>query len=125
MAEEKLITIRTYSFHNESLIDKAKLESAGIECMLADENTILVQPFYSDTIGGIKLQVNESDVEQALLILADNPEISEENEIIEAPAESMQEQSGAESQDAKTYKWGCVSMIIILILALAYIIIRR
>jgi hypothetical protein len=122
MAEEKLVTIRTYSYHNESLIDKVKLESAGIPCILMDENTILVQPFYSNAIGGIKLQVNESDVDQALQILADNPENENVTDVEEL--QYIQEQQEIESRNAKSYKWGCVSMILFLIVALAYIFFR-
>jgi len=125
MAEEKIVTIRSYSFHNESLIDKAKLESAGIPCMLVDENTILVQPFYSNAIGGIKLQVNESDVEQALQVLTDSPEIEDETSITDEAQEYKQAQANIELQNAKTYKWGCVSMVILLIMALVYIFFRN
>lgn len=124
MTEEKLVTIRTYSFHNESLIDKAKLESAGIPCILMDENTILVQPFYSNAIGGIKLQVNESDVEQALLVLFDNPEIDTTGALDAEELEFQIEQKEIEKQNSKNYKWGCVSMIIILITALTYLFFR-
>ena len=124
MAEEKLVTIRTYSYHNESLIDKAKLESAGIPCILMDENTILVQPFYSNAIGGIKLQVNESEAEQALQILADNPENESEPAIDAEEQEYQLEQRAVEVQNSKNYKWGCVSMILFLIVALAYLLFR-
>ena len=37
------------------------LDSAGIPCYLRDENTVRTEWFWSNLIGGIRLQVNEQD----------------------------------------------------------------
>lgn len=45
------------------------LQHAGIECYIRDENTILADPLLSNAIGGIKLEVKETQVEEARQIL--------------------------------------------------------
>ena len=70
-----LITIKHYVFPHELLIDKSKLESFGIECFTKDELTVQVHNFYSNAIGGIKLQIRESDLEKAKDVLKDLPDI--------------------------------------------------
>ncbi len=68
---EQLITIITV-FHPQQLaIIRAHLEAEGIECFIQDELTIQVNPFYSNAIGGVKLQIRESDKERASEILRD------------------------------------------------------
>lgn len=64
-----LVTINTYTFPHELAIHKSKLESMGIECFVKDELTVQVHNFYSNAIGGIKLQVKEDDAEAAIEIL--------------------------------------------------------
>lgn len=51
------ITLGSYEFLADVLIIKGKLESEGIQVNLKDENTVGVEPFASNAIGGIKLQV--------------------------------------------------------------------
>jgi DNA-directed RNA polymerase subunit RPC12/RpoP len=45
------------------------LQHAGIECYIRDENTILSDPLLSNAIGGIKLEVNETQVSEAREIM--------------------------------------------------------
>jgi len=60
------------------------LESEGIEVFLRDDFTVTVDPFLSNAIGGIKLQVKSSQAEEALKILkdidlnSDRPEVEDE-----------------------------------------------
>jgi hypothetical protein len=65
----KFITIATFSYPSEVAIIKGRLESEGIECFIKDELTIQVNNFFSNAIGGIKLQVRENDVTAARAIL--------------------------------------------------------
>ena len=51
------------------MLAKGSLESAGIECFLADENLVRLDWFISNFIGGIKLNVRVADVENARKIL--------------------------------------------------------
>ncbi|MCX6312649.1 MAG: DUF2007 domain-containing protein [Bacteroidetes bacterium] len=65
------ITIATFNYAHETVIPKAKLESEGILCFVKDEFTMYLQPFFASTSGGIKLQVNHEDAEEAIQILKD------------------------------------------------------
>lgn len=60
-----LVTISRFSFPHEAHIAKAKLESAGIPTFLADEQTIGMDWFNSNALGGVKLKVPESFVIEA------------------------------------------------------------
>ena len=62
-------TLMTFTFPTEAHIVKGFLESNGIEVYLKDEMTVQVNNFYSNAIGGVKLQVNEPDYEQGIQLL--------------------------------------------------------
>ncbi|WP_299587071.1 DUF2007 domain-containing protein [uncultured Microbulbifer sp.] len=64
-----LVTIARFSFPYEAQIAKVRLESEGIEAFIADEHTINMQWLYSDAMGGVRLQVTETDVDEARDIL--------------------------------------------------------
>jgi hypothetical protein len=66
---QQLATIRQFRDLPEALLAKGCLESAGIECFLADENLVRLDWFISNFIGGIKLKVRAADVENARTIL--------------------------------------------------------
>ena len=66
---DALITVKTFTYSQEAAIIHAFLESEGIECYLKDELTAQINPFYSNAIGGIKLQVKKSDYSKAAEIL--------------------------------------------------------
>ena len=67
---DSLITIRRFEHPFEAHICKAKLESEGIHCFLDNEDTMGMYPVFT-IVGGVKLQVRESDVEEAVRILED------------------------------------------------------
>jgi hypothetical protein len=75
---DNLITIKTFTYSSEVLVLRGRLESEGIECFVQDELTIQVDPFYSNTIGGVKLKVRESDLEKAMEILKEGGYITDE-----------------------------------------------
>ncbi len=81
---EELVTIATFSMAVEADLARAKLESEGIECFLADEHTVTVNWLYSQAVGGVKLQVRESDAQRALEILKGSPTLTENAENHEA-----------------------------------------
>ena len=75
---ETLVTIATFHSQPEFLLARARLESADIECFAQDENMLRIGGWHSHILGGIRLQVWESDAEDALAILhhtapLDNP----------------------------------------------------
>jgi DNA-directed RNA polymerase subunit RPC12/RpoP len=55
------------------------LESEGITCFVKDELTVQVHPFISNAIGGVKLQVKESDLSQTIEILKETGYIKDDN----------------------------------------------
>jgi hypothetical protein len=64
-----LVTIRQFRDLPEALLAKGSLESAGIECFLADDNLVRLDWFISNFIGGIKLNVRSADAENAQKLL--------------------------------------------------------
>jgi hypothetical protein len=71
MEMRELVTIQQFRDLPEALLAKGSLESAGIECFLADDNLVRLDWFISNFIGGIKLNVRAADVENARKILAE------------------------------------------------------
>ncbi len=75
--DDKFITVLTFTYPHELAIIRGRLESEGIECFAQDELTVQVNPFYSNAIGGIKLQVRESDYPKAVEILKEEGYITD------------------------------------------------
>jgi hypothetical protein len=69
MQVQELVTIRQFRDLPEALLAKGSLESAGIECFLADENLVRLDWFISNFIGGIKLNVRPADEANARKLL--------------------------------------------------------
>lgn len=65
----ELVTVRQFRDLPEALLAKGSLESAGIECFLADENIVRLDWFISNFIGGIKLNVRPADAANAQKLL--------------------------------------------------------
>lgn len=74
---DTLITAITFTFPHDAHLAKAKLESEGVEVFLKDEMTVQVHNFYSNAIGGVKLQVRSADVDTAHHILVESGYIQE------------------------------------------------
>jgi len=66
---QELLTLRQFRDLPEALLAKGSLESAGIECFLADENLVRLDWFISNFIGGIKLNVRAADYANAQQLL--------------------------------------------------------
>ncbi|MBZ5719518.1 MAG: DUF2007 domain-containing protein [Acidobacteriia bacterium] len=69
LAVRELVSIRKFRDLPEALLAKGMLESAGIECFLADDNMVRMDWFISNFIGGIKLQVGPDDADAAVELL--------------------------------------------------------
>jgi putative signal transducing protein len=61
--------IRRFRDLPEALLAKTSLESAGIDCFLADDNIVRMDWFWSNLLGGVKLFVDAKDAEAAVSIL--------------------------------------------------------
>lgn len=79
MESETFITVLTVTYAHEVAIVRGRLESEGITCFVKDELTVQVIPFYSNAIGGVKLQVLSKDFSRAIEILKETGYIEEEN----------------------------------------------
>src|ERR1700678_3292141 len=74
-SDRQMVTIQSFRDLSEALLAEGMLNSAGIECVLVDDNAGRILGFISDVIGGIRLQVNRSDSEAAKELLEQpNPE---------------------------------------------------
>ena len=65
----KLIKVIECTYPHEAHLAKGLLEASNIEVIMKDEYTVQVNNFYSNAIGGVKLLVEEDQVEDALSIL--------------------------------------------------------
>ena len=72
---DKIITFETFYDPMLAHIIRTRLEDAGIDCFIADENTIGAQPFYNQAIGGIKIKIFERDLERCREVLAEDNEL--------------------------------------------------
>jgi hypothetical protein len=85
----ELVTIRMYRDLPEALLAQGRLESSGIESFLADDNMVRMDWLISNLLGGVKLKVEESNVEFAEEIL--NQEVLDDFDLPESvdnPAET-------------------------------------
>jgi hypothetical protein len=65
----RLVTVRRYRDLMEAFLGRSLLESAGIQSWIADENLVRMDWFYSNMVGGMRLQVDERDEAAAREIL--------------------------------------------------------
>ncbi|MBE8720782.1 putative signal transducing protein [Sphingobacterium pedocola] len=83
------ITLKTFDSYVDAHLLKTKLESEGIPAYLFDEHINALNPLYSIATGGIKLKINESDIDNAIQIIREieNTKYSnDDNEIINCPS---------------------------------------
>lgn len=69
-AEAALVTVARYRDMPEAFVARAVLEEAGIKCLLRDENTVRMEWFWSNLIGGMRLQVAARDEAAARELLS-------------------------------------------------------
>ena len=65
----RLVTVRRYRDLAEAYVGRSLLESADIPAWIADENLVRMDWFYSNLVGGMRLQVAERDEADAREIL--------------------------------------------------------
>lgn len=67
--EDKFEVIGIYQNPHIAHILRTRLKSVGINAWVTDENTIMNTAFYSDKLGGARLQVKIEDAVKALEII--------------------------------------------------------
>jgi predicted RNA-binding Zn-ribbon protein involved in translation (DUF1610 family) len=65
----RLVAVRRYRDLTEAFVGRSLLESAGIPAWIADEHLVQMVWFYSNLVGGMRLQVDERDEAAAREIL--------------------------------------------------------
>jgi len=66
------IVLRRFRDQPDAFLSRSLLDSAEIECYLADENTIRMDWFWSNLLGRIKLCVRKADADTASSLLGQN-----------------------------------------------------
>ena len=74
---DNLTTVITFTLPHHAHLAKAKLQSEGVKVFMKDEMTTQVHNFYSNAIGGVKLQVRSADIDTAHRILVESGYIKE------------------------------------------------
>ena len=74
-----LVMVKRFRDLPEAQIAESILDSAGIDCFLADENTIRMDWLWSNLLGGFKLMVRPEDLDAATQLL-DHANVSEGTE---------------------------------------------
>jgi Zn finger protein HypA/HybF involved in hydrogenase expression len=64
------ILLNSYNNYIEAHIAKGVLEEAGISCWLKDEFTLTLDPILTNSVGGIKIMVAETDAARAMEVLS-------------------------------------------------------
>lgn len=83
--EQTLVMVATYRDLSEALLAKGRLEDAGVDCYLADDNVLRMDWFLANALGGIKLKVAASQAHLARELLFGPVEISAEESVPALP----------------------------------------
>lgn len=62
-------TLTTVTWIHEADLIASKLEAHGIRAVLPDERTVLVNPLYANAIGGLRILVDDAQLERARRVL--------------------------------------------------------
>lgn len=63
------VEVRSYDNYIEAHLMLGRLREEFINCYLLNENSVTIDPFLSNAIGGIKLMVAEPQSERAIQII--------------------------------------------------------
>jgi len=66
------VILQSFDNYMEAHLLMAKLQSENIECWLQDENTLTINPLWTNALGGIKLFVTKQDIGRAYEIFRES-----------------------------------------------------
>ncbi|MGY3055385.1 hypothetical protein ACVWYG_003601 [Pedobacter sp. UYEF25] len=75
---DRTTVYRNYYDPMEANIVKGRIADAGFECFLADQNLAILNPLFTQALGGIRLIVFEKDVVSIDKLLAEEPDFNAE-----------------------------------------------
>jgi len=64
-----LVTVATCNWIIEADMIVARLDAEGVKAFIPDEGMVQINPIYANAIGGIRVQVDEPDLDRAREIL--------------------------------------------------------
>jgi len=67
----KFLEVKSYDNYIEAHLMMGRLRNEFISCHLMNENSVTIDPFLSNAVGGIKIMVAEPQFERALEIVKD------------------------------------------------------
>jgi hypothetical protein len=77
-----MITIRAFDTPEEAHLVKGQLEAAGISAVIRNEYTVGVDWGLSNAVGGVQVQVSDSDVEAAKSVLGISPNLAADDLVV-------------------------------------------
>lgn len=69
----ELITVASFSKPEDAHLLRIRLEAGGVPAYLQNENLVQIDWLYSNAVGGVRVQIDEQDVEKAREILTEEP----------------------------------------------------
>ena len=75
-----LVMVKRYRDLPEAQVAESLLDSAGIDCFLADENIVRLDWFWSNLVGGFKLMVRPEDLNEATHVIEEANLAGQSNE---------------------------------------------
>jgi hypothetical protein len=113
--DQKIVSIRRFRDFSEAIVARAALEGSSIPCFLRNENTVRIDWQISNAIGGIRLDVLESDIDAAEAVLLP---IDTNNEAVIA-SEFVCPECGSQEIHRK-HRWGGLAVASIMTLGFSF-----
>jgi hypothetical protein len=113
---DEIITLWRYRDLPEALFAQGKLEAAGVDSVLLDQNLVLHYWYLSDAIGGLRLQVAAADAQTAMEVLSDEiPASFTAEEIGEEYTQPVCPECGSRDVDFRTFSrgWALVALYVL------------
>lgn len=85
--DDKIITFESYTDPMLAEIILGRLQASGIDCFIADGNTVGGNPIFNNALGGVKIKIFERDMEKCRQILVETQDLQLE----ELPPEDQEE----------------------------------
>ena len=85
---DRFVTVGTFATAAEAHVAKTRLESDGIDCLLADESLLSLHWLYATAKGGLRLQVPEKDFQDAIKSLnrvSSNETVQWQTKVLDKP----------------------------------------
>jgi ribosomal protein L37AE/L43A len=79
--DDKIVTLISYHDPMLAEIVRGRLQANGIDCFIADDNTIWANPLLTQAVGGVKIKVFEKDIKKCREILSQTPEVETDDEL--------------------------------------------